>query len=168
MNSFLIAFDQLFAGFTISITIWHFFLQAPTLMKLLGKEKFVPLMMQLTRLWVKTVFVSSSALLITAMWLSYNYQAIIVPTMKFHWVGIGWLSIFINRYVIVPRALKAGARSVQQRKGDGSKDFIQDFVVEGGGKNETKALHQTVVLFVLIMVGSFFGHLVDLAAVMVL
>lgn len=77
-------------------------------------------------------------------------------------VAIGWLAIFINKYFVVPKALKAGARSHNQRKGDNSKD-VQEFVVEGGGKSETKVLHQTVVVFVLIMSGAFIAHLVDLA-----
>lgn len=160
MNSFLVALDQLFAGFTIGVTIWHFFLQAPTLMKIMGKEKFVPLMMQLTRLWVKVMFVSSTALLATAIWLSYTG---IVSSVKLYLVVIGWLAILTNRFIVVPAALKAGARSTRQRKGDNSKD-IQEFAVSGGGRTETKTLHQTVVVFVLIMVGAFVGHLVDLAS----
>ena len=69
----------------------------------------------------------------------------------------------LNWFVVVPAALKAGARSTRERKGDNSKD-LKEFAVNGGGKTETKSLHQTVVVFVLIMVGAFVGHLVDLTS----
>jgi len=127
-------------------------------MVMMGKEKFVPLMMALTRLWVKVMFASSSALLLTSVWLSNNGHAV-----NLWLVGVGWFAMTINRFIVVPAALKAGAGSAKQREGDNSKD-LKDFAVRGAdSKNATKALHQTVVAFVFIMVGAFIGHLVDLA-----
>jgi hypothetical protein len=158
MNALLLATDQLLTGFIVGVTVWFFFIQSPFLFQLMGKEKFVPIMMQLTRLWVSTMFYSATALLVVSLLLLTKE----VP-LKVAIVAIGWLAITINKFVVVPKALKAGARSRNGRKGDNSKD-VQEFIVDGGGKSETKALHQTVVVFVLIMSGAFVLHLVDLAA----
>ena len=154
----ILALDQGLTGFTVGVTIYHYFIQSPTLMKFLGKEKFTPLMMALTRLWAKVMFISSTANLLTSLYLSSHGTI-----MNLYLVVIGWMAMTLNRFVVVPAALKAGARSTRERKGDNSKD-LQEFAVSGGGKTQTKALHQTVVVFVLIMVGGFIGHLVDLTS----
>uniref|UniRef100_A0A7S2Q4N7 DUF4149 domain-containing protein n=1 Tax=Skeletonema marinoi TaxID=267567 RepID=A0A7S2Q4N7_9STRA len=156
MNSIL-ALDQGLTGFTVGVTVYFFFIQSPKLGKTMGKEKFVPLMMALTRTWAKTMFLSSTANLATSLYLSSN------DTMNISLVAIGWMAMALNWFVVVPAALKAGARSTRERKGDNSKD-LKEFAVNGGGKTETKSLHQTVVVFVLIMVGAFVGHLVDLTS----
>lgn len=148
----ILALDQGLTGFTVGVTIYHYFIQSPTLMKFMGKEKFTPLMMALTRLWAKVMFVSSTANLLTSLYLSSK------STMNIHMVAIGWLAMALNRFLVVPAALKAGARSTRERKGDNSRD-LKEFAVSGGGKASTKSLHQTVVVFVLIMVGAFIGHL---------
>jgi hypothetical protein len=157
-NALLITADHLLAGFTVGTTVWFFFVQSPFLAKLLGKEKFVNVMMPLTRLWVKTMFVSSTALLTIAAYNHFKHEV----DLKFYIVAVGWLAIAINCFVIVPKALQAGARSQKDRRGDNSKN-LQEFGVDGGGGVVTKTLHQTVVVFVLIMVGSFVVHSVDLA-----
>jgi hypothetical protein len=153
----ILALDQGLTGFTVGVTIYHYFIQSPTLMKFMGKEKFTPLMMALTRLWAKVMFVSSTANLLTSLYLSSK------GFMNIHMVAIGWLAMALNRFLVVPAALKAGARSTRELKGDNSMD-LNEFAVIGGGKALTKSLHQTVVVFVLIMVGAFIGHLVDLTS----
>jgi hypothetical protein len=163
MIAFLIASDQLLTGFTVGVTIWHFFIQAPLLVKLMGKEKFVPLMMQLTRLWIKSIFISSTLVLALSSILFVSPSFSSLSTMKFYLPVVGWLAVAINHFGIVPKALKAGARSHHTRKGDNNKD-IKDFAVDGGGKSETAALHQTVVVFVVVMLGGFLPHMVDLSA----
>jgi hypothetical protein len=162
MQTIFLAADFLLTGFTVGVTVWHFFLQSPLMFKLMGKETFVPLMMQLTRLWVQTMFVSSTALLLISLVLSLQQE---VP-LNLYLVGIGWLAMTVNRFVFVPKALKAGARSIHQRKGDHTKD-LQEFYVNGGGKTETKVLHQTVVVVVLIMAGAFLTHMVNLVSTVV-
>lgn len=160
-STLLLTLDQLLIGFTCGVTIWHFFIQAPFLLQLMGKEKFVPIMMKITRLWIQTIFVSSTLATILSTSLFYissnnenAFQLLILPIC-------GWVAVAIKKCTVVPKALKAGARSVQQRKGDSSSD-IKDFAIDGGGKSETKAMHQTVVLFVVLMMGSFLTHLLYL------
>merc|ERR1712226_1766171 len=150
------------SGFIIGVTIWHFFLQSPALMKIQGKEKFVPLMMELTKLWSKVMFVTSSVVLLFNLALSLSMDL----DRNLLFLIVGWLAIFINNYWVVPKAIKAGARSRKERKGDNGKD-LQDFAVNGGGKVETKALHQTVVIFVVIMLIGFVGHLASLNTAMI-
>ena len=69
-----------------------------------------------------------------------------------------WLAVAIDRFLFVPMELKAEARSHWERKGDNGKD-LADFDVSGGSKSSTKALHQTVVVFVLIMTAALVAHL---------
>ena len=111
MNSIL-ALDQGLTGFTVGVTVYFFFIQSPKLGKTMGKEKFVPLMMALTRTWAKTMFLSSTANLATSLYLSSN------DTMNISLVAIGWMAMALNWFVVVPAALKAGARSTRERKGD--------------------------------------------------
>ncbi len=153
----ILALDQGLAGFTVGVSLYFFFVQSPKLAKTLGKEKFVPLMMALTRLWAQTMFLSSTANLGTSLYLSSS------GAMNIYLVAVGWMAMALNRFIVVPAALKAGARSARERKGDNSKD-LKEFAINGGGKTETKSMHQTVVVFVLIMVVAFVGHLVDLTS----
>jgi hypothetical protein len=126
----------------------------------MGREKFVPIMMQMTRVWVRTMFYSVTGLLLVSWIIQQQFQS----SLKHYIVLVAWLAILANRFVIVPRALKAGAKSHDERKGDNTKD-VKDFVVQGGSKTETKTLHQAVVLCVLIMAGALLAHLVDLTVV---
>jgi hypothetical protein len=160
LQTSLLALDQLLAGFSVGTTVWFFFIQSPFLLKILGKEKFTPTMMKLIELWAKTVsalFVLVQPLRVV---LSGNKAS---PIMDLVPLAIGWTAIAVNRFVIVPRALQAGWKSSRGRKGDNSKD-VKDFAVQGGGRTETKSLHQTVVLYVLIMSGGLVGHMLKTAA----
>eukprot|EP00986_Skeletonema_menzelii_P011586 scaffold6032_cov124-Skeletonema_menzelii.AAC.1 len=123
----ILALDQGLTGFTVGVTVYFFFIQSPKLAKTMGKEKFVPLMMALTRVWAKTTFLSSTANLAMSLYLSSNGT-----TMNIYLVAIGWMAMALNWFIVVPAALKAGARSARERKGDHSKD-LKEFAVNGGG-----------------------------------
>jgi hypothetical protein len=162
LYTLLIAIDYLLAGFTVGTTVWFFFIRSPFLFSLMGREKFVPIMMQMTRVWVRTMFYSVTGLLVVSRIIQRQFQS----SLKHYIVLVAWFAILANRFVIVPKALKAGAKSHDERKGDNTKD-VKKFVVQGGSKTETKTLHQTVVLCVLIMAGALLAHLVDLTAVVI-
>eukprot|EP00516_Mucochytrium_quahogii_P005415 CAMPEP_0203750324 /NCGR_PEP_ID=MMETSP0098-20131031/4570_1 /ASSEMBLY_ACC=CAM_ASM_000208 /TAXON_ID=96639 /ORGANISM=" , Strain NY0313808BC1" /LENGTH=109 /DNA_ID=CAMNT_0050639557 /DNA_START=263 /DNA_END=588 /DNA_ORIENTATION=- len=67
-----------------------------------------------------------------------------------------------NTYVIVPRALAAGKASAVERAKNENTSSVKDFAIEGGSKTETKTLHQTVVAFVLVMVGgAYYAYPID-------
>jgi hypothetical protein len=66
------------------------------------------------------------------------------------------LAVALNRRVIVPKALEAGARSM--RKDDHADSSAVGFAKDGGG-NETKVWHRTVVIFVVVMLVGTVGNL---------
>lgn len=156
----MVSLDQLLSGFTIGTTIWFLFVQSLLLLKILGKEKFTPTMMKLTQRWSETMFMSASALLVVDLVLKQT-MAGLNPIYAL----IGWVAIVVNRFIIVPKALQAGWRSQRERKGDNATD-VASFAVEGGSKIDTKKLHQTVVLLVLIMLGALLGHMHGLSTLM--
>ena len=65
------------------------------------------------------------------------------------------VAVLINAIVVVPRALEAGKRAT--RTADKSQS-VGSFAVDGGHQTDTKTLHQTVVLFVVIMLGASVVH----------
>jgi hypothetical protein len=165
ISTIVVSADFLLTGFTVGTTVWFFFFQSPFLFNLLGREKFVPIMMQMTKLWAPTMLGSVSLLLFLDATVMAMMGTTPLSSLTMLWVALSWLAIAINHFAVVPRAIKAGARSHQERKGDNNKN-VKDFVIQGGSKTETKSLHQTVVLFVLIMAGSLVAHAVDLASIL--
>jgi hypothetical protein len=161
----LLTCDVLLAGFTVGTTVWFFFVQSPFLFQRLGREKFVPIMMPLTRLWVTTMFGSVSCLLAVGVAGPLCVTSNDTPRTRLplSLTGLAWLAVALNKFLVVPKALKAGAKSHQERKGDHSKD-VKSFVVQGGSQTQTKAWHQTVVVFVLVMAGALVAHTVALCA----
>lgn len=157
--SLLLSLDMLLAGFGVAVPIWFFFIQSPALMKVLGKEKFVPVMMGLTKVVFRVLFVvvTANALLVGIG--AYLSSSSATTTASLLSMLGAWISVLANRFVVVPKALKAGAASAKDRKGDHSRD-VKEMAVSGGGKATTKTLHQTVVLFTLLMVGALVAHVV--------
>jgi hypothetical protein len=165
LETFFLTCDVLLTGFTVGTTVWFFFVQSPFLFNLMGREKFVPNMMQMTRLWVSTMFLSVSALVTVCLAAPYVLGSSATTassiTLNGCLLGLSWLAIAVNKFIIVPKALKVGAKSHNERKGDNSKD-VKSFVVQGGSKTQTKTLHQTVVVFVLLMTVALVAHTVVL------
>jgi hypothetical protein len=159
-----LALDLLLTGFTAGTTVWFFFIQSPYLFKVMGREKFVPIMMGMTKLFFQTMFASVTGIVAVSL-LIQQQQDNKASSINLFIVLSAWLAVLLNRFVIVPMALKAGVQSQKERKGDNSRDAV-DFAVRGGSKTETKMLHQTVVAFVLIMTGALVAHLVNVIAVM--
>ena len=58
-------------------------------------------------------------------------------------------NVLINLFLIVPRALQAGARAIHEADKEKDEHAVVKFAVEGGSTTQTKSLHQTVVLFVV-------------------
>ena len=63
----------------------------------------------------------------------------------------------LNRYVVVPRALRAGGRSRAQIKGKDHEGSTAGFASYGAGA-ATKLMHRLVVAFVVVMLGGVVGH----------
>ena len=155
----LLSVDLLMTGFAAGTTVFFFFIQSPLLIKRLGREKFVPLMMALTRMFFQVMFPTVTTIALASVLINQKLQSSASSAPASLALALtAWLAVAINRFLFVPMALKAGARSHQERKGDNGKD-LADFAVRGGSKSSTKALHQTVVVFVLIMTAALVAHL---------
>ncbi|CAB9502834.1 expressed unknown protein [Seminavis robusta] len=140
----------------IGIPIWVFFLQAPLLFKMMGRDKFLFPMMSLTRLlfrWTLPVF---SALSVACSVLLDCAESSCQVSSATKAALLTLAAILINSIVIVPKALQAG--KMNTKKEDKS-ETVTDFAVSGGSKTNTKTLHQTVVVFVLIHVVGAVLHL---------
>ena len=149
--------DLLLSSFVIGATLWLFFFQSPHLFHVMGREKFVPIMMQMTKLWVGTMFLATTALLMVCVGEIILGDIERTSQISLYPVAIAWVGITTNRWIVVPRALQAGARSHAERIGDNSKDY-KSFAIEGGSKTETKKLHVLVMTFGLV------GHLAEVAS----
>uniref|UniRef100_A0A7S3LMA9 TMEM205-like domain-containing protein n=1 Tax=Aplanochytrium stocchinoi TaxID=215587 RepID=A0A7S3LMA9_9STRA len=135
------------------ISIWFFFIQSPSLFKRLGRQKFVPIMMHLTKLFFKVMVVLNATV---------SVLSIVRSRLVFHEPStvaalFAMVSTLINMFIVVPRALAAGKRSFMDK--DDNTTSVQDFAIDGASKSGTKFLHQTVVAFVLGMVGGQVIHL---------
>ena len=74
------------------------------------------------------------------------------------------MAVLINKFVVLPRALKAGGQGRADIKGKDSEGSTANFAAEGVG-NRTKTLHRLVVFFVVIMLGGVAVHGFGLVAV---
>jgi hypothetical protein len=133
----------------IFITVWFFFVQSPFLFQRLGRQKFVPIMMQITQLYFKTIILLN----IAVFSLSFVQQGETTAA------AVALVATSVNHFVIVPKALAKGRKSMKERVNTDNSSNVKDFVIEGGSTTETKTMHQMVVLFVLVDVGALVAHL---------
>ena len=141
--------------FTLSIvlgaTVWFFFVQTPVLLKKLGRERFLPIQMNLTVVLFKTL-----TILIFIMFVA-SIGHMPLSSLTTVAAGIAFVVVLINKFAILPKALKAGGQSRTDIKGKDSEGSTTNFVAEGAG-NRTKLLHRLVVLFVVLMLSGVVVH----------
>jgi hypothetical protein len=145
----LLLLDLAISSGIVFITVWFFFVQSPFLFQRMGRQKFVPIMMQITQLYFKFIL----ALNVTAFALSTHLNGFTIASV------IALVVTLLNYFVVVPRALAKGRQSMRERVGADNSADIKDFVIDGGSKTETKTMHQLVVLLVLVMVGALAVHM---------
>ncbi len=143
--------DLLTLAFVFGATAWFFFVQSPVLLARLGRERFVPLQMRLTVVLFKVLGVA--LLLMMGTTLVHSPLA----SMATVTAALALAGGLINRYVVVPRALRAGGRSIKGLAGNDEEGSTAGFASEGAG-HETRLLHRLVVLFVVIMLAGVVGH----------
>ena len=141
------------SGGIVLVTVWFFFLQSPFLFKRLGRAKFVPIMMQMTQLFFDVQVVFGVLLVALA---GLRVQGLDANTGT---AAAAFVFTAVNRMVIVPKALAKGRASAEERGTNPDSRSATDFAVQGGSKTETKTMHQTVVLFVLLNVGALAAHM---------
>ena len=151
---------DLFAlAFALGTTLWFFFIQSPVLIKRMGRDKFVPLQMRLTRVLFKCLYIS--LLVMFAAALAANAGAPSLPVVT---AAIALLGAVVNNFLIIPRALRAGARSIRDELKPDQQSSVERFVSEGGGAS-ARFWHRAVVLFVIVMLAGLLPHAVSLSAI---
>jgi hypothetical protein len=149
--------DLFTMAFVFGATAWFFFVQSPVLLKMLGRDKFVPIQMRLT----SVLFMVLTVLLLVMLVATIGHSPIGSSTTLT--AGIALFAGLINKFVVVPKALKAGGQSRTDIKGKDTEASTTTFASEGVG-NQTQLLHRLVVLFVVIMVVSVVAHGIRLLA----
>lgn len=158
MSAVMALVDRLNIGVSagiVFISVWFFFVQSPSLFKRIGRKSFVPIMMHLTRLYFNAV----TALNIVVAAVAHARAGGAFPPHVIAAI-FALVCTLLNRFVIMPRALEAGKKSFKTNKEEANTQDVTDFAVDGAAKTGTKALHQTVVAFVLAMVAGQVAYLV--------
>jgi hypothetical protein len=162
----------------IGAPIWVFFFQSPALFAFMGRSKFIPPMMRLTKVLFRWTFPVASAVALSTSLLTdirvdcthtqYTY-ATATP-----WAILSAAAVAVNSLVVVPRALAAGAKATTvqgQSTSTANSTYSKttkigsktaDFALSGGdgnNKSVTRTLHQTVVVLVVLMLVGAVGHL---------
>lgn len=154
--------DLFASAFVFGATVWFFFIQSPVLLKSIGREKFVPIQMRLTMTLFGALTVSLVVMLIASLApaLLGSAAAVSAATLS---AASALAAGLINRFLVVPSALKAGGRGRADIKGKDREGSISSFTSEGVG-DRTKTLHRLVVLFVVLMLGTVVWHGITLLA----
>mmetsp|Transcript_38217 Transcript_38217/g.92204 ORF Transcript_38217/g.92204 Transcript_38217/m.92204 type:complete len:178 (+) Transcript_38217:47-580(+) len=149
--------DVICNSYVVGASVWYFFLSSPVMMKSLGREKFVPVMMSL----MKVFFTSCCVSLSVSLALTYLHTKGQVGSASFLSQLVGLSGALLNKFVIGPNALAAGKASMGERKGKDADSSLSKFASDGGfgGKGGTKFWHRTVVVFVFVMLGGVLVHL---------
>jgi hypothetical protein len=158
--SILVTVGLIANSVVIGSPVWVFFIQSPVLFTFMGRSKFIPPMMKLTKVlfrWTLPIAggITLSASLLRGCGMPSSWSTPLA--------ALSLAATLINSLLIVPRALAAGAKATSKKTDTSSSKSKTDFAVSGGdGSTEgsvTKTLHQTVVLFVAIMLIGAVGHL---------
>eukprot|EP00977_Amphora_coffeiformis_P004453 scaffold946_cov168-Amphora_coffeaeformis.AAC.4 len=139
-NPILVTTGLVANSIVIGAPIWVFFVQSPVLFRWT-----LPLA-------AGTVLLSEGLLAVSSDWDIRERSSI-----KF--AGASFLAVLVNSLVIVPKALVAGSKATL-KKNNGKSSQV-DMAVSGGDasdKSVTKTLHQTVVVFVTIMLVGAVGY----------
>jgi len=134
------------AGFLIGANVWFFFLQSPSLILFMGRDKFIPIQMRLTKLLFRTQSVAAILLFL----LTWQFGG----TVALQGAGLAAAAALIANFVVIPKALKAGGKGRVETMDEGGDKSVTKFASEGSGPSAT-FWHRTVVLFVvLILLGA--------------
>jgi len=143
--------DLLSTSFVLGATIWFFFVQSPLLLRRMGRESFVPLQMQLTFVLFQSLTLALALAAVAAVAHRRVADAVTIAA------GVALLGGLTNRFVIVPRALRAGGQSRKAIAGKDDQSSTADFASVGAG-SKTKTLHRAVVLLVVVMLAGAVVH----------
>lgn len=147
-----LSIDVLALSLVLGATAWFFFVQSPVLFRSMGRDRFVVLQMRLAVLFFHTMTIAVGVMLVGAAVQTGSLWA--WPTVT---AAFAFVAVCINKLVVLPRALAAGGQSRRRREGHDEVATTLAFGSEGAGLS-TKALHRTVVLFVVLMLAGLVAH----------
>lgn len=135
----------------LGATSWFFFVQSPIMLRFLGRDKFVPVQMHLTKALFRMLEI---ALLVVVGSTTLHSP---VASLGFVSACAALAGGAINKHIVVPAALQAGARSLADIRGKNAEASTVGFASSGAG-NRTKGKHRTVVVFVVVMLAGAVVH----------
>lgn len=148
--------DLMIASFVFGGTVWFFFVQSPALIKWMGRDKFVPIQMRLTKVLFKTLTIALAAgVAMTILHGGFIASHALIS------IVIAFLSVAFNNYYVIPRALKAGGKGRVEEKDQSNDTSFGRFASEGSGPS-AKFWHRMVVLFVVLMLAGLVPHMITL------
>ena len=144
----------------IGAPTWVFFVQSPALFSFMGRDKFLPPMMRLTKVLFRwTLPLAAGTVLLSEALMAVSSGKGIMERASTKCAGVSLAAVLINSLWIVPKALAAGSKATLKKNDDKSSKV--NMAVSGGDPSEksvTKMLHQTVVVFVTVMLVGAVGY----------
>ncbi len=149
------------AAFALGATVWFFFVQAPFLLRRLGRERFVPIQMLATRQYGRALVVATGVMLAAAVAdaLTHGLALANLLTPLVGTAALATVAALVNARVLIPRAIKAGGRGYLDVRGHDSEASTASFAADGVGE-ATATMHRLVVLAVVTMLAGVVPHLI--------
>ncbi len=149
----LLALSYAFGGIA-----WFFFVQAPVLVRRLGRDRSVPLLMGLAPALFRSTTVALLVMFGASFAVAGTLHAWPVVTAALALIGSA-----ANAFVVLPRALRTGGRSLRETQDVETQKSVANFVSQGAGE-ASRGWHRAVVLFVVVTLAGLLPHAVALAA----
>ncbi|MCO4763320.1 MAG: DUF4149 domain-containing protein, partial [Myxococcales bacterium] len=148
------------AAFALGATVWFFFVQAPFLLRKLGRERFVPIQMLATRQYGRALVVATGVMLVAAVVDALMAEPALTDLLGpvVGTAALATVAALFNAVVLIPRAIKAGGRGYRDIRGQDGEASTVGFVADGVG-NATATMHRLVVLAVVTMLAGVVAHL---------
>ena len=145
--------DITLAGSAIGATVWFFFIQSPALIKFMGRDKFVPVQMRLTKVLFATLSVVTLIVVgLSVLLVGFSYGSVLDGAV------LAAVAALACHFYVVPRALRAGGKGRMETSEAGGDNSVGKFAVEGSGPS-AKFWHQTLVVFVVVLLVGLVVHL---------
>ncbi|MDP1919052.1 MAG: DUF4149 domain-containing protein [Myxococcales bacterium] len=151
--------DLLALAYVFGSTAWFFFVQAPVLVKRMGRDRFVPLQMSLALVLFRSLSVALLVMAGASLASTHAPGSTLVLTALVALAGA-----VINTVFVLPRALKTGGVSLKEVQSIDEQKSVGNFVSQGGGE-ATAFWHRVVVFFVVVMLAGAVPHAVALVSV---
>jgi hypothetical protein len=110
----------------------------------MGKERFLPLQMRLTKVLFNFLAVSLPLMFAAAL---LHHEGALWGRLA---AGLAVVAALVAALVVFPKALRAGGAALRRVRQEGAGDTVAEFASDGGG-GETRWLHRTVVALVVVM-----------------